>query len=509
MGSNPPRSKRARGTISVSWACRDLGTMKRRIVWLVVLAAIAAGAWFGYAWYSGRSGASTGSYRMASVARQDIVSTISATGTLVPEDVVDVGAQVNGLIASFGLDTDGKPIDYRSTVKSDQVLAKVDDAIYAAQVSADEASLTQANAAVRVAEASRDQARARLEQSQRDWARAQKLGESQALSQADYDASKSSYEQATASLAVTEAQIGQARAQVAIAEAALQRSRRNLYYCTIKSPVDGVIIDRRVEIGQTVVSSLNAPSLFLIAKDLSKMLVLVQVNEADIGHVKAGDKVTFGVDAFGGQRFRGEVRKVRLNATMTQNVVTYTVEIVTSNEDLTLLPYLTANVRFITSQRPQVLAVPNAALRWSPPNAPAEPAAATPGARAGSDAGAARSAEATPTPGRAPREGGGRANGREAGSGSPTGPGNRPRTAAKTAGRVWVLREGVPTPINVVTGLSDGTYTEITSDELNEGDEVIAGQVSAAAASAGTTNPFAPQPFRPGGGGGRPGGSGR
>src|SRR5262249_41659128 len=137
-------------------------------------------------------------------------------------------------------------------------------------------------------------------------------------------------------------------------------------YCTIKSPVNGVIIDRRVDIGQTVVSSLSAPSLFLIAKDLSKMQVLVQVNEADIGHVKPGDPVTFTADAFPGDSFEGKVRKVRLNATQTQNVVTYTVEIVTDNSSLKLLPYLTANVRFVVDHREQVLAVPNAALRWSP-----------------------------------------------------------------------------------------------------------------------------------------------
>lgn len=458
--------------------------MKRLFVWLVVLAALAAGGWYGYRWYVEHSGPTAASYRLANVARQDVVASISATGTLVPEDVVDIGTQVNGLIASFGLDTDGKPIDYRSSIKADQTLATIDDAIYAAQVAADEASLTQAKSAVSVAQANREQARARLEQARRDWARAEKLGESQALSQADYDAAKSSFDQATAALAVSEAQIGQSNAQVAIAEAALQRSRRNLYYCTIKSPVDGVIIDRRVEIGQTVVSSLNAPSLFLIAKDLSKMLVLVQVNEADIGHVKAGDKVTFGVDAFSGDRFRGEVRKVRLNATMTQNVVTYTVEIVTSNADLKLLPYLTANVRFITDHREQVLTVPNAALRWSPTGADTAPTA-------GSQPSGQRGGQETKG-----------AQGNGGGNGA-----DRSRQRAKSTSRVWVLRDDVPTPITVTAGLTDGTVTEITTDDLREGDEIIVGQVSASAAAAATTNPFAPQPFG-GGRGGRGGGGG-
>lgn len=429
--------------------------MKRLVMVVVALAVIGVGGWFGWRWYAERSRPTAAAYRMGTVTTQDIVVSISATGTLVPEDVVDVGTQVNGMVSVFGVDTEGKQIDYRSSVKADQTLAKIDDAIYAAQVAADEASLEQAKSAVKVAEATREQSRARKDQAERDWARAQKLGESQALSQADYDASKSNFDQSEAAMAVADAQIAQAHSQVSIAEAALQRSRRNLSYCTIKSPVDGVIIDRRVEIGQTVVSSLNAPSLFLIAKDLSRMLVLVQVNEADIGHVKAGDKVTFGADAFPGERFRGEVRKIRLNATMTQNVVTYTVEIATSNADLKLLPYLTANVRFVTARSERTLTVPNAALRWAP-GGWEEPA---------SSAG----------------RGSGREGGRDSGQGS----------ARKPASRVWVLRDGQPAPVAVTAGLSDGTLTEITSDELREGDDVIVGQASASAAT-GTTNPFAP-----------------
>ena len=143
-------------------------------------------------------------------------------------------------------------------------------------------------------------------------------------------------------------------------------AQRNLSYCTIKSPVKGVIIDRRVNIGQTVVSSLNAPSLFLIAKDLKRMEVWVSVNEADIGNIHQGQPVSFTVDAYPNEIFHGEVGKVRLNATMTQNVVTYTVEVITDNSSGKLLPYLTANVLFELSQKENVLLVPNVALRWSP-----------------------------------------------------------------------------------------------------------------------------------------------
>ncbi len=466
--------------------------MKRLVLWFLVIAALCTGGYFGWHWYQQRGATGEPTYRTAPVRRADVVSSISATGTVVPEDVVDIGAQVNGQIAIFGKDTEGKPIDYRSTVLEGAVLATIDDAIYAAQVASDEASLAQAEASVKVGEATRDQSRAKLDQSQRDWARAQKLGESRALSQADYDASRSAFEQATASLAVSEAQITQAQSQVAIAKAALQRSRRNLLYCTIKSPVNGVVIDRRVEVGQTVVSSLNAPSLFLIARDLSRMKVLVQVNEADIGHVVAGSGVTFTADAFPGDTFTGEVRKVRLNATMTQNVVTYTVEIATANSSLKLLPYLTANVRFVVARSEQVLTVPNAALRWGPAGetSAASAAAATsspatsPGAPSANGQRRQPKADDATKPDRAADAGAGRAR--------------------RTASKVWILREGQLTPITVRLGLSDGIVTEVAAEGLDDGDLVVIGEVIAGSAASGSTNPFAPPMFR---GGGRPGGS--
>ncbi len=174
------------------------------------------------------------------------------------------------------------------------------------------------------------------------------------------------YEVAKANLAVGKAAVVQAQGTVSQAEATLQRALQNLDYCTIKSPVKGVIIDRRVNIGQTVVSSLNAPSLFLLAKDLNRLQVWVSVNEADIGRIKPGQPVTFTVDAQPGDVFPGKVGKIRLNATMTQNVVTYTVEVDTDNSGGKLFPYLTANVNFIVGERKNVLLVPNAALRWTP-----------------------------------------------------------------------------------------------------------------------------------------------
>jgi HlyD family secretion protein len=339
--------------------------MKRWVLITIIAACVVVAGVGGWLWYRSRDVAAP-QYRTAEVSLTSIVSSIAATGTIVPEDTIDIGAQVNGLIASFGTAIDGKSLDYRSEVVQGSLLTKIDDALYASDVASGEAQLAQAQAQVRLSTATQQQSIAKLIQAQQDWVRAEKLGSSAALAQADYDAIRSSLAQAVAAVSVAEAQIGASQAQTGIASATLVRARRNLAYCTILSPVSGVIIDKRVDIGQTVVASLNAPSLFLIAKDLRKMLVLVQVNEADISGVEPGQSVTFTVDAIVGRTFVGAVRKVRLNAAMTQNVVTYTVEIGTDNTDLKLLPYLTANVTFIIAKRENVLAVPNAALRFTP-----------------------------------------------------------------------------------------------------------------------------------------------
>jgi HlyD family secretion protein len=451
--------------------------MVRAIVWILVLGALGAGGWW---WWNQQHAASDQpAYRTAPVTRTEIVSSISASGTVYPEDVIDVGTQVNGQIIAFGVGTDGKPVDYRSTVVEGALLAKIDDTLYQADVASGEAMLAQAKAQVQVAEANHAQAIAKKAQAERDWARAEKLGQSKALSQADFDAAKSAFEQAIAGVGVADAQIAQAKAAVQNSEASLSRSRRNLVYCTINSPVSGVVINRSVQIGQTVISSLNAPSLFLIAKDLSRMQVLVQVNEADIDNVRPGGQVTFTTDAFPGETFRGEVRKVRLNAQITQNVVTYTVEITTENKSLRLLPLLTANVRFIQQRRENVLAVPNAALRWAPAGYEAEKPDRSGGAGSRpASRGEGRGERAQGSHGDRPssRPGGGRG-------------GWRP-------GTLWVLDGEKPRMVTVRAGITDGTLTEVASEDLHEGDLVIVGEQVAAPAGGQGSNPFAPQnPF--------------
>jgi HlyD family secretion protein len=389
------------------------------------------------------------SFSTAPVTRGDLTAAISATGTVEPEDVIDVGAQVAGRIVFFGKDKNGKEIDYGSEVEDGTVLAQIDDALYAADAE-------QARASAIRAQADLGQMQAKLYQAERDWERAKKLGPSDALSQSDYDAAKSAFDVAQANVAVGKAAILQA-------QATLRRAEQNLSYCTIKSPVKGVVIDRRVNIGQTVVSSLNAPSLFLLALDLKRMQVWVSVNEADIGNIHMGQPVSFTVDTYPGQVFHGEVGKIRLNATMTQNVVTYTIEVITDNSDGKLLPYLTANVQFELSRSTGVLLVPNAALRWFPQAAQVDP----------------KYKDIVTGP----------AQGNGA-SGAGQKPGAHPAAKGRQ-GWLWVRDGNLAKPLKVAIGPSDGTVTEVQGDEVKEGLEVITGEQLQVSAGD-TRSPFAP-----------------
>lgn len=403
------------------------------------------------------------SFRTVPVQRGDVQATISATGTVEPEEVVDVGAQVAGIILTFGKDANGRTVDYGSTVEKGMILARIDDSLYEADVAQAKAQLQQGRAGVQRAEADLGSLKAKLVQAERDWARAKKLGPSDALSQADYDAALSAFDSAKANLAVGEAAIVQARETVSQAQATLNRAQRNLDYCTIRSPVRGVIIDRRVNIGQTVVSSLNAPSLFLIAKDLTRMQVWVAVNEADVGNIRPGQPVTFTVDAYPGQVFRGEVGKVRLNAAMTQNVVNYTVEVITENADGKLLPYLTANVKFMLNASRNVLLVPNAALRW------------------------------TPQPDRiAATEAQGGKHALQSGETDRSG---------FTRGNLWVPEGEMVRQVPVRVGVTDGTMTEVQGNDIGEETLVVVGEIRKENGnSQSVVSPFTPKLPKPKGG---------
>jgi HlyD family secretion protein len=429
------------------------------------------------------------SFRTVSVSRDDLLYTIRATGTIEPEELVDTGAQVVGQIKEFGPDpsdpTGTKRIDYNSEVHEGTVLAIIDDSVYKAQYD-------QANAAYLRAQADLKQMQAKLLQSEQDRKRAESLRSIvdipgtdrpiKAIADSDYDLAVANNEVAKANVAVGEATIIQSKAALAMA-------KTNLDYTIIKSPVEGKIIDRRMNVGQTVVASLNAPSLFLIAKDLRKMQVWAQVNEADIGRIRSRKEmpVRFYVDAYPGEVFRGKVIQVRLNAVMTQNIVIYTVVVAFDNSDLKLFPYMTTNIQFEVEEHKDVLQVPNAALRWKPRPEQVVPElreklastlASKPGDRTPQTA--AKSPDKSPDDAKTAKA----PNSRE------------------DRGRLWIKDGKFVQPIDVQIGSSDGTQTEISGDDVTEGMKVVMGEAKGDNLTDGgdTTNPFAPKIFRGRGG---------
>ena len=335
------------------------------IVLIVLAAAAAAVYWFFFR--KSTEAAPTLEFKVDTVARGNVRRTISATGTVEPEELVNVGAQVNGKIMSFGKDANGKNVDYGSQVKAGMVLAQIDDVTYKADLQEKEAQLQQANASIMSAEAAINEAESNEKLAASNWERAQKLFKQGSMTLSDYESYQTTFFTSRAAGAKAKAQLAQANAQKSIAEAALVKARRNLEYCTIISPVDGVVIDRRVSVGQTVVSNQTASSIFLVARDFKKMQVWVSVNEADVGAIKPGMKVLFSCDAYPDVEFEGVVHRLRLNATLSSNVVTYVVEVNADNKSGKLIPYLTANVKFIRAEALNVLTVPVNALRFTPP----------------------------------------------------------------------------------------------------------------------------------------------
>jgi HlyD family secretion protein len=472
--------------------------MKSILTLLLILGI--AGAGLGW-WYFNSNGNHPTAFRTVPIERGDIQATISATGTIEPEEVIDVGAQVAGQIKNFGRDPrdSSKPIDYGSEVEENTVLAQIDDAIYKSQ-------LDQSKANLQKSEADLVQMRAKLRQAERDWSRARELGPRRAISDQDYDTMQATYETQKSALGVGEATVAQAKAN-------LEQARINLGYTTIQSPVKGVIIDRRVNVGQTVVASLNAPSLFLIAKDLKRMEVWASVNEADVGHIHKGQPVKFTVDAFPGEAFRGEVAQIRLNASMTQNVVTYTIVVATDNSSGRLLPYLTANLQFEVEKRLQALLVPNGALRYRPKPEQMVPEArenlSKTSGRRPTGGGTEKSSTTVAKPPSKDSEKSQRADKilkakaekaaadqkKAAAPASNVAPASAERPAMER-GTLWVDDNGFARPIRVRVGLTDGLMTEVQGEDLKDGMEVIVGELRPGGGTAGgTTNPFTPQFF--------------
>lgn len=423
--------------------------MKKLLLWTVALGILGGGGYAG--WYYGlRAPEAEAQYRLAKVDRGDIRVTVNATGTVQPFLLVQVGTQVTGTIQKL-------MVDFNSRVKADQVVAQIDPAPFLTKQEQDKANLARAEADV-------GRVKANLVQAEKELIRARELQKRELISASDLDAAVAAYESLLAQVKVAEASVAQA-------QAALESSSVNLRYTTIKSPIDGIVISRNVDVGQTVAASLSAPTIYVIADEMKRVQIQASVAEADIGRIKVDQDVSFTVDAYRTDRFRGKVSQIRLSPTTVQNVVTYTVMIDADNPDRKLLPGMTATVTFEIAHHSDVVRVPNSALRFTPPDAP--PSSAAP-ASAGGDAGGSRR--------------GGRPDRGERG--------DRP-----SPGRVWVNGPSGPVPVQITPGATDGTWTQVVKGDLKEGQEVIVGLIQNGSGG-GLTNPFAPPRFGPPGGGG-------
>lgn len=379
----------------------------------------------GYVFFNGERKAPV-RYRTAEVELGSVISVVSAIGTINPVVSVQVGTQVSGMVKSLHA-------DFNTRVKAGDTVAVIDPEPFRAR-------REQATSNLEMARSSVARARADLAQRKRERDRVQSLVEQQFVSQNDVDVALTNYESAEAQLRVAEAQVRQAEAAWHVADLELRHT-------VIRSPVEGIVVARNVEVGQTVAASFATPNLFLIALDLTKMQVDTNVSESDIGGMTEGKSATFTVDAYPGEQFSGTIRQVRLAPITVQNVVTYNVVVAVDNRDLRLKPGMTANVSIVVAQRDQTLKVPNAALRFVPPQSDR--------AESQGREGIGERQEARATSGRtAPSS---------AGSGG-------------TSRKIWKLgMTGEPEALEVQAGISDGLWTEILSGSIGEHDKVIVG----------------------------------
>jgi HlyD family secretion protein len=458
-------------------------TGSRRLLWLLVIPVLLAA---GFLVVRGR-GEDPG-YTAGTVDRGDIVEVVGATGALEAVTTVQIGSQVSGTIESLYA-------DFNSTVKKGQVIARLDPSILQARLGQADANLLSARANV-------DRARATVEDTRQKYQRAKELAERSLIAETDLETAKANYEGAVAQLKANEAAESQAVASV-------NQAKVDLSHTVIDTPIDGVVISRNVDVGQTVAASFQAPVLFVIANDLSRMRVNAAVDEADVGHVREGQEVLFHVDAFPEREFKGVVEQVRLNPTTVSNVVSYNTIVAVDNRDLLLRPGMTATVSIIVRKAANALRLPAAALRFRPEGYPrpvfaagaAGPGPGGQGAPAGAapGQGAARSGPGGPGGSREGRRPEGWPGAAAAGGqGGPGGPGSRGPGRPTT---VFVPDEkGEPKPVDVRIGISDGQYVELRQG-LDEGAVVITGTEIPGARAAGgprpggspSSNPFQPQ----------------
>ncbi len=329
--------------------------MKRAFLVLFVLAVVggAAGA------YYLRRGGGEVQINAAMISRGEIIDTVGSTGTLQAVTTVQVGSQVSGNISWLGA-------DFNSIVKEGQVIARLDPSLFQAQMDQSKANLLKAQADVARAKADVDRNRVGLVDAQQKYTRAKELAAKQLVTQQDLDSSKLAVDTAESALQSSIAAQNSSQASVVQAQASLSQAQVNLDHCTINAPIDGIVIQRSVDVGQTVAASMQAPTLFIIAADLTKMQVNANIDEADVGRIRPQQNVTFRVDAYPGEEFQGSVAQIRLQPVVVQNVTTYATIINVPNPELKLKPGMTANLRVQIARRADVLRVPNAALRFRP-----------------------------------------------------------------------------------------------------------------------------------------------
>ena len=356
-----------------------------------VLLVVGAAVW----WFMPKKAAAEGRYATSVLEHGAITQSVAANGTLNPVVLVSVGSQVSGIVQKLYADFNGK-------VKANQVLLELDPTLTRAQLQQSEANLASAQASLDLAQANEERARGLFAQ--------------EYVTRQDLD--------------VAVQALKAAKAQYAVVQAQVVRDQRNLDNTVIRSPVSGVVVSRLVDVGQTVAASLQSPTLFQIAQDLSHMQIDTSYAEADIGNIRVGQQATFRVDAFPNRTFRGEVKQVRLNPTTQQNVVTYDVVVSVDNLDQALMPGMTAYVNIVVAQRKDVLMVPNAALRF----------------RTG-DAGMRQD--------------------------KPRNSGDKPKSDATPMGTVYVLENGQPKAVRISVGITDNRMTEVLGGEIKDGDAVI------------------------------------
>ena len=420
----------------------------KKIVFTVILSLLIGGAGFAY-WRMGNSNKEP-PYLTVPVSKGNVRQVVSSTGTLQAVTTVIVGSQVSGTIAKLGA-------DFNTKVSKGQVVAQLDQSKFSSRVEETRANLL-------AAQANMAKSKVAVEDAERTLKRSKELKQRELVPQSELDAAQAAYDVARSQLNVSQAQVGQA-------QAAMNQASIDLGYTVIRSPVDGMVISRNVDVGQTVAASLQAPTLFTIANDLTKMEVHTNVDEADVGNIREGQDVSFTVDAHPNRRFRGKVHQVRNAPQIIQNVVTYDAVVRINNKEFLLKPGMTANVQFLVSEKEDVLTIPNMALRFKPPEEKSE----------AQDLLRQEQGRAAPRVGQ-------RRTSRAGGGGAAEG-------ARVRQVKVYVMKDAKAQPVEVQVGITDGSKTEVVAGSINENDPVIIGMSSSATAQgqSGVANPFQPQ----------------